>query len=209
MFNYSSGCSVVPTIPINPDWEQIVAEIRGGSREAVAELYRIVSKGLRVLLCRKLGMRNLDDKVHDTFLAVVGAIQRGEIREPARLMGFIRTVADRQAVAEIRANIRLRLQTFELDTIVTFVRDPARDPEQLALHRERVAIAARILTLLPSRQRDILQRFYVQEQPPDVICSEMGLTTTQFRLLKSRAKARFADVGARKLHRRAAMAGAA
>jgi RNA polymerase sigma-70 factor, ECF subfamily len=44
-----------------------------------------------------------------------------------------------------------------------------------------------------------LTRFYVDEQSQDLICSEMGLTETQFRLLKSRAKARFGELGKTKL----------
>jgi hypothetical protein len=35
------------------------------------------------------------------------------------------------------------------------------------------------------------------EQPQEQICLEMGLTYNQFRLLKSRAKARFGELGKR------------
>ncbi len=40
------------------------------------------------------------------------------------------------------------------------------------------------------RDREVLVRFYVQEQDAAEICRTMDLTETQFRLLKSRAKAR-------------------
>jgi len=46
------------------------------------------------------------------------------------------------------------------------------------------------LNLLAPRDREVLLRFLVDEQPQDRICAEMGLTETQFRLLKSRAKTR-------------------
>jgi hypothetical protein len=39
----------------------------------------------------------------------------------------------------------------------------------------------------------VLSRFYLFEQPQEQICAEMNLTATQFRLLKSRAKTRFAN----------------
>jgi len=51
------------------------------------ELYRVFSRGIRFYLCRQLGPQELDDKVHDTFLIVVQAICRGELRDPDRLMG--------------------------------------------------------------------------------------------------------------------------
>ena len=60
------------------------------------ELYRIFSRGVRYYLHRQLGPQEIDDKVHDTFLIVVQAIQRGELREPQRLMGFVRTVVRRR-----------------------------------------------------------------------------------------------------------------
>ena len=44
------------------------------------------------------------------------------------------------------------------------------------------------------RDREALTRFYLQKQSAETICAEMGLPTTQFRLLKSRAKARFAKL---------------
>jgi DNA-directed RNA polymerase specialized sigma24 family protein len=47
------------------------------------------------------------------------------------------------------------------------------------------------------RDREILRRFYVEEQSQETICEEMGLSYNQFRLLKSRAKARFGELGKR------------
>jgi RNA polymerase sigma-70 factor, ECF subfamily len=49
------------------------------------------------------------------------------------------------------------------------------------------------------RCREILERFYLREQRREQICREMSLTETQFRLLKSRAKARLGDRGQRRL----------
>jgi DNA-directed RNA polymerase specialized sigma24 family protein len=52
---------------------------------------------------------------------------------------------------------------------------------------------------LGQRDRDILVRFYLKEQSQEQICREMSLTETQFRLLKSRAKAKFGEIGRKKL----------
>jgi len=59
-----------------------------------------------------------------------------------------------------------------------------------------------ILRSLPDRDREILTRFYLDEQTQEQICEDMNLTETQFRLLKSRAKARFGELGKRKLHQK-------
>jgi DNA-directed RNA polymerase specialized sigma24 family protein len=50
---------------------------------------------------------------------------------------------------------------------------------------------------ISSRDREILRRFYLLEQPQGLICQEMGLSHNQFRLLKSRAKAKFGKLGQR------------
>jgi hypothetical protein len=48
---------------------------------------------------------------------------------------------------------------------------------------------------MPSLSRQILVRFYLHEQTPEQICADMGITQRQFRLMKWRAKARFAELG--------------
>jgi hypothetical protein len=45
----------------------------------------------------------------------------------------------------------------------------------------------------------------LNEQTQEQICEDMDLSETQFRLLKSRAKARFGDLGRKKLQQRALM----
>ena len=70
------------------------------------------------------------------------------------------------------------------------------------IRRQRAEIMSAILRGISQRDREILTRFYLLEQPQEQICQEMSLTDTQFRLLKSRAKARFGTLGRRKLARR-------
>jgi DNA-directed RNA polymerase specialized sigma24 family protein len=47
----------------------------------------------------------------------------------------------------------------------------------------------RALRELTPKDREVLERFYMREQSKRQICRELNLTETQFRLLKSRAKA--------------------
>jgi RNA polymerase sigma-70 factor (ECF subfamily) len=182
----------------NPDWVLLVSKIRSGDDEGMAELYRVFSRGIRFYLCRHLGTQELDDKVHDTFLIVVQAIQRGELREPERLMGFVRTVVRRQVAASIDKAVHRRREEVEIDAVIKSV-DIGCNPEVAAMARQRIDLARNILERMPQRDCEILSRFYLREQSQEQICDEMSLTETQFRLLKSRAKARFADLGRRQL----------
>ena len=143
----------------------------------------------------------MDDKVHDTFVVVVQAIRRGELREPQRLMGFVRTIVRRQVAAHIDKVVHSRREQADFDSSVR-VADPRGNPEEAAIFTQRLDLLRRVLGELPDRDREILTRFYLHEQSQEEICTEMSLTETQFRLLKSRAKARFGELGKKKLTQR-------
>lgn len=185
--------------PIN--WGELVEKIKREDATGMEHLYKLFSKGIRFYLCRQLGPQDLDDKVHDTFLIVVQAIRRGDLREPERLMGFVRTVVRRQVAAHIDLAVHNRKQQTDLDSGISVV-DAQDDPEQAAIVRQREELAGKVLRSISRRDREILTRFYLLEQTQDQICQEMALTETQFRLLKSRAKARFGELGKRKLTKR-------
>jgi RNA polymerase sigma-70 factor (ECF subfamily) len=187
-----------PEVDAYAGWVDLVERIRTGQTDGMAELYLLFSKGIRFYLCRQLGPQELEDKIHDTFLVVVHAIRRGELREPQRLMGFVRTVVRRQVAAHIEKVVHSRREQFDLDSTVR-VPDPRGNPEETAIFRQKEDLVHRVLAQLSERDREILTRFYLHEQSQDQICSEMGLTETQFRLLKSRAKARFGELGKKKL----------
>lgn len=182
------------------DWAKLVKRIHAGDEGGMEELYRLFAKGVRFYLCRQLGGQEIEDKIHDTFLIVVRAIRRGDLREPERLMGFVRTVLRRQVAAHIDHLVHRRRDHINLD-VNSRVADARRNPEQSAAFREKIALMVDVLREMSERDRNILTRFYLQEQSQEQICDEMKLTDTQFRLLKSRAKARFGEIGQRKLQK--------
>jgi len=183
------------------DWQELVERIHRGEEGGMEELYRLFGRGIRYYLCRQLGHQELDDKVHDTFLIVVQAIRRGELREPERLMGFVRTVVRRQVAAYIDDVVHSRRDELNLDVGVR-VADRRNNPEQSAAFRQKVEFMRGILRSLSERDREILTRFYLEEQSQELICKDMNLSETQFRLLKSRAKARFGEIGKRRLQQK-------
>ena len=183
------------------DWLDLVERIKLGMPSGMEDLYRVFSRGVRYYLCRQLGPQDLDDKVHDTFLIVLQSIKKGDLREPERLMGFVRTIVRRQVAAHIDEAVQARKEQADLETGAT-VSDHRQNPEEVAIVRQRREIMAKILNSVSARDRDILIRFYLREQSQEVICREMNLTETQFRLLKSRAKARFGELGKQKIEQK-------
>src|SRR5258708_36192294 len=105
-----------PNTPLpGANWAELVGKIKAEDQSGMEELYRVFSKGVRFYLCRQLGPQDLEDKVHDTFLIVVQAVRRGELREPERLMGFVRTVVRRQVAAHIDQAVHTRRQQVGLE----------------------------------------------------------------------------------------------
>jgi len=187
--------------PAEQSWARLVEQVRRNDPDAMEELYRVFSKGVRFFLCRQLGPQDLDDKVHDVFLVISQAIQRGDLRDPERLMGYVRTVVRRTVAAHIEEAVHSRRSLTDVDSGPP-IPDRGADPEQVAMAAQEQELAMRILKSISKRDRDILIRFYLQEQSQEQICREMQLTETQFRLIKSRAKARFGELGRQRLARR-------
>ncbi len=199
----SSTGSGPPAPPAQPvyDWADLVRRIQANEDAAMEELYRVFSRGIRFYLCRQLGPQDLDDRMHDCFLVVIQAIRKGELREPERLMGFVRTIVRRQIAGQIDVNVQTRRQQVDLDATGP-LSDRGSNPEVQAIGRQEGQIAASVLKGISKRDREILTRFYLHEETQEQICREMRLTETQFRLLKSRAKQRFGELGKRKLANR-------
>src|SRR5713226_3800269 len=126
------------------NWILLVESIHRGERSGMEELYRVFSRGVRFYLCRQLGPQDLDDRVHDTFLIVVQAISKGELREPERLMGFVRTVVRRQVAAQIDRSVQSRREQAELDSSPA-VSDHRDTPEEAAILRQHEQVAETVL----------------------------------------------------------------
>jgi RNA polymerase sigma-70 factor, ECF subfamily len=190
--NSDSGQELQETVA-DPSWPLVVERIRAGEPSGMEELYRIFSKGIRYYLYRQLGPQDLDDTVHDIFLIITQSIRRGDLRDPERLMGYVRTIVRRQVAAHIDTAVQARRNSDLSDSRHTCDRNPG--PERELIDRQNEELALSILNSLQKRDREVLMRFYLDEQPAEQICEEMGLSETQFRLIKSRAKARFGELG--------------
>jgi RNA polymerase sigma factor (sigma-70 family) len=185
----------------DPSWSPLVERIRAGDPAGMEQLYAVFAKGVRSYLWRQLGAHDLDDKVHDIFLIVTQSIRRGDLRDPERLMGYVRTVLRRQVAAYIEEAIHARRNEVEIEPGLNLT-DRRVSPERHVVEKQTQELAMRLLRSLPERDREVLVRFYLQEQTPEQICTEMELTETQFRLIKSRAKARYGELGKRRFAQR-------
>lgn len=170
-------------------WSDLVRKIAEGDASGIEQLYghlRDLTRGKFLANVPRTAVGYcFEDSLHEVLLIVLDAISRRQLRDPARLPAFVRTVARRQFVAHIRGaaagrrHMAAAVDAWSTDT-----------PEARLSGLERSRRVRDALAHLCHRDREILERFYYKEQPAEQICGEMHLTGTQFRLYKSRAIAK-------------------
>lgn len=175
-------------------WTAAVQQIRSGNELGIETLCAAVTEYARAQLYQSVDAQSVDDHVQEVLMIVLAAIRSGELRDPECLMGFVRTVTRRQVTVHIRRNIvrRRRMISVEASDIPTAPADES--PEARLRLQERVALVRNVLEQLCPRDREVLVRFYYDEQDSHQICREMQLTSTQFRLYKSRALAKCSEL---------------
>jgi hypothetical protein len=183
------------------EWDLLIAQVKAGEDIGREQLFKVFSRAVRYYLCCRGAQQELEHKIHDMVLIVVEAIQRGDIRDSELLIPFIRRVAHKHLETYIA-------QTMQNDGSLTDVGGGTtvamrkEEPQWDAITLQKAALMKQVLSCLSQRDRDILDRFYLQEQNSEHLCGEMCVTETQFRLLKSRVKVKFEEL-TRKLSNKA------
>lgn len=193
---------------------ELVAGIQRKDYRVGNEFYRRYSYRLRPVVFRQgIPYQDLDDVIHDTIFSVIAQIQAGDLRDPRCLNSYLAITAHRKAI-ELRKKTRPfvsldqevggvaieGLRTSDVMTRVDMVPSREPNPENQAIINQKRAVMLEALRHMKPRDVEILTRFYLKEQSPTEIQQEMGLTDTQFRLLKSRAKEILAKTAARLKH---------
>jgi RNA polymerase sigma-70 factor (ECF subfamily) len=184
-----------PALPIDPidGWVELVEQIRNGGQAGDESLYALLNSRVRGRLYRSIDPQAVEDRMQEIVVVVLEAIKSGELRDARRLMGFVSTVARRQVAAEIRSAI-LRRRRLAASHDCESAESSTASPEARMAQIERVERMLLAVDRLKKRDRQILLRFYLQEQSAEQICLDMSLSHTQFRLYKSRALARCLDL---------------
>ncbi len=180
---------------------KLAEDIQLGCVEAVEGLYQILMPGLKGFLRMRVPRDYVEDYCHDVFMSVLRFIRSGAIRDLRCLPGVVRTIALRVIANHKKTAVSSEVSVDSL-TIEGCVPDHRANFENNLQRQERMEIALAALSALSERDREILRRFYLEEQTEEQIRTEMGLTETQFRLIKSRAKMRFGELGRKHLRRR-------
>lgn len=178
-----------PTGDLNEDGA-LARHVAAGDPAAMELLYVLLVRTSRHMLARRLRDLDPEDFLHETLAIVVEAIRNGDLRNPAALPGYVKGVVRRQGALYIVRNSAARRRLVASHSFLATLAASVTDPETDLISQERSDLMMRGLGSLCTRDRELMTRFYLREESFHQICEEMNLTETQFRLFKSRAKAK-------------------
>lgn len=171
-----------------------MAAILAGAPGAEDRLLRAYGRGIGILLDRHTsGRAEREDLFQDVFRLAIEKLRGGELREPAKLPGFLAQLARSLAIEHYRKLGRRKTEPAG-DTLEA---TPAHRPnqERELLERENAALVRRVIReLANTRDREILFRFYIGEEDKDAIAAELGLSGLQFNRVLHRARQRYKDL---------------
>jgi len=168
--------------------------VQGLDRAAIESLIAKQYTGLRLLILRRTGDAEVAaDLLNEAACTAWEKWQGGLIQRPEEIGGYIFQVAmnllrnHRRSVAE-RADRRAAPEVLGSLPDATEATDRWLD-SKVALQVKRI-----LQELRTPRDREILTRFYLQDQDKDAICRDLSLDTDQFDKVLHRARSRLKEL---------------
>ncbi|HYO13069.1 MAG TPA: sigma-70 family RNA polymerase sigma factor [Thermoanaerobaculia bacterium] len=168
--------------------------MRAGDRRAEERVVELYGRAVALLLDRHTnGRPEAEDLFQDTFRTALEKLRRGELREPAKLPGFLAGIARSLAIEHYRKTARRRTEP-DSDALLDVTAAGSGQLGQI-LERENAAIVRRVIRELNNaRDREILLRFYIAEEDKDRVAADYGLTSLQFNRVLHRARERYREL---------------
>lgn len=139
------------------------------------------------------GRPEAEDLFQDTFRLVLEKLRRGELREPAKLPGFLAQIARSLAIEHYRKTSRRKTEP-DSDAVLDAVDSRAGQLGEI-LDRENAGLVRQVIREFgTSRDRDILLRFYIAEEDKESISADFGLSSLQFNRVLHRARERYREL---------------
>lgn len=173
---------------------ELVQRIGQGDRQAEDLFVQRFRNGIQQLVRRACRPRDpqVDDLAQDVVLIVLQHLRARQLDKPDALPAFIRSTVVLVCRAEYRKRGR-RGDTLPIEAAAT-----ASDGEDPAanLHSAQLTDTIRdLLCHLPKlRDRELLQRFYLEEHSKEDVCRILGIDPSHFHRVAYRARERIREI---------------
>ena len=180
-----------------PSPGDLVRRIAAGDSRAEEELVERFGTGLLFLLRRwTRDGATAEDLYQETLRLALEKIRQGEVREPDKLAGFLRSLARNLAVhhyrrGAVRGERERGLEEAE-EGAAAHAGDGDTDQLTRLLRAEKADLVRRLIgEMTVERDRQVLFRFYIAEEDKERICADLGLTGPELNVVLFRARQRY------------------
>ena len=188
----SVECSDIPgswTPDSAMDNDRLVRAIQEGDREAEhAFVGRYMRPVKAMLLARSRNPDLASDLLQDVMMDAIGALRRGQLREPAKLSSFVVGIARNRLNNHFRSSVR-QPESLEFPDMLP---DLSLNAEKVEA-QERETLAMDAISSLEPLDKQILQMTLVDGLKPGVIAQRLSLNPDVVRQRKLRATRRVID----------------
>jgi len=148
---------------------------------------------LQIFLHRRIARDAAEDLLQRTFLQVIKKIRADGLEDPTNLGGYLYRTACKLAIAYWRGELS---REYDRDQeSLSNLRDEALSVEERLDHEKLAKCVRTLMGQLPQqRDREVLERFYLREEPRTAIRESLQLTELQFNQVLWRARQRFGDI---------------
>ena len=148
---------------------------------------------LQVFLHRRIARDAAEDLLQRTFLQAIKKIRTEGLDDPSNLGGYLYRTACKLATAYWRGELSHRHEN-DLE-LLSSVQDEALSLEERLDHEQLAKCVRDLMVELPVRRdREVLERYYLLEEPRTTIRESLQLTEMQFNQVLWRARQRFGDI---------------
>lgn len=179
-----------PTTSANAhmDYGSLVKRIIDGDSAAEAELIAHFKDRVAHIIRRLTNDRSMvDDLWQGTFYIVIKTIRKGELKQPESLGAFVAKVARYHTIEQMREARRKGGEDLEYAEQVP---DPSPSQLEQAESAEKLDDLRELIEQLLPRDRELIFRLYIKEEPKKKICADLHLSSDQFDRVLYRAKKR-------------------
>src|SRR5690242_14641125 len=149
--------------------------------------------GLRALILRRVRDQDLAaDILQDAAVTTLEKLRSGEIAHPENVGGFLYRVA----LNHLRNHRRKDRTSLSSSDALEELKAAEDDPDWARVgHRQWASTARSMLEEMPaSRDRDLLMRFYLNDEAKEQICRDLHLSHEHFNRVIFRARNRFREL---------------
>jgi RNA polymerase sigma-70 factor, ECF subfamily len=170
----------------------LARRIAAGDQGAESELVAAYAPGLRFLLRRwTRDGATAEDLLQETLQLGLEKIRQGELRDPGQLAAFLRGLAKNLSIQLYRRAANRPERRAQLEAIPE-PRDRRASQLEELLRREKARLVYRLLGELGTeRDREVLARYYLREEPAEAIAADLGLSLDHFYRVLHRARTRY------------------